>query len=66
MNDIQISGLVTLLIGLVVLLFCRRIVKFMKSFFSIFNIKMPDWIWITGLVIGAIAFICTGFEWIFR
>lgn len=63
MSDIQIVGLIQLIIGLVCLVFCKPIANFMRSVYSPFGIKASEWVAISGLFIAAIIFIYNGFNW---
>lgn len=65
MNDIQIVGLIQLLIGIVCLIFPRRIANFIRSVYTPpFGIKISEWVAVSGLVLVAILCIYEGLQWI--
>lgn len=65
MSDIQILGLIQLLIGILSLIFCRRLAKLIRDGFTPFGKDMPEWVAITGLIIAAIMIIQNGLQWMF-
>ncbi len=65
MTDIKVVGLIMLVIGIVSLVFCRRIANFIRPFYSMLGLNISEWVGIVGLAIPAIIFIYSGIQWIF-
>lgn len=66
MSSYQIVGLIQLLIGIVCLIFPRRIANFIRSVYTPpFGINISEWVAVTGLVLVSIIFVIDGLQMVF-
>ncbi len=60
MSGIQVVEFISVLLGIIMLVFCRRIADFTRSFYGFFGINLSEWTTIIGVVIAGIGFIYIG------
>ncbi len=65
MSSYQFVGLIMVVIGIILIVFCRRITNLIRSYWHFIGIDLSEWKGIAGLSIVGIAFIYSGIQWIF-
>lgn len=61
MNSYQIVGLIMVIFGIILLVFCRRIANLIRLFWSYMGINLSEWKGIAGLCTVGIVLMNTGF-----